>query len=79
MTSEQKEMLEEILKALNIDIEDFLLVGNMRTYDETMRAFENKLNEFQLNLIQLNNRIAELEQKEQERNNNNFLEALANE
>ena len=63
MTTEQKEMLEKILEALNIDIEDFLLVGNMRAYDEQIKKSEERLNGYEMNLIQLNNRIAELEQK----------------
>ena len=63
MTTEQKEMLEKILEALNINIEDFLLVGNMRAYDEQIKKSEQMLAEYQKNLIQLNNRIAELEEK----------------
>lgn len=78
MTSEQKEMLEEILKALNINIEDFLLVGNMRAYDAAITNFEERLNGYAENLIQLNNRIAELEKENQEKNQEELLEALAN-
>lgn len=79
MTSEQKDILEAILQALNIDLENFLLVGNMKEYDEAITKFEERLNRYELNLIQLNNRIAELEKEKQEKNQQDLLEALANE
>lgn len=63
MTSEQKEMLEEILKALDIDIEAFLLVGNMKEYDNKIKACLFEIEHFKDNLIQLNNRIADIETK----------------
>ena len=35
----------------------------MRAYDEQIKKSEERLNGYEMNLIQLNNRIAELEQK----------------
>lgn len=66
MTTEQKDMLQEILKALDIDLEDFLLVGNMREYDAAVKRAEAKVAEYQHNLIQLNNRIAAVEDRVQQ-------------
>lgn len=63
MTSEQKEILERILSALNIELEDFLLVGNMREYSNAMKKFEAVMSNYQENLIQLNNRIYDVEAK----------------
>lgn len=63
MTTEQKAMLEEILKALHIDLDDFLLVSNMRNYDESIKNCEKMVSKFHENLIQLNNRIADVENK----------------
>ncbi len=66
MTSEQKEMLQNILKAVDIDFEDFLLIGNMREYDTVVKRVEAKIAEYQTNLIQLNNRINAVEERLQQ-------------
>ena len=73
MTSEQKEMLQNILKAVDIDFEDFLLIGNMREYDTVVKRVEAKIAEYQTNLIQLNNRINAVEERLQQMEADNLL------
>lgn len=76
MTTEQKAMLEEILKALQINLDDFLLVSNMREIVETVNKNERVTASFQENLIQLNNRIADLESKYQQQEAESVLGVL---
>ena len=76
MTTEQKEMLEEILKALEIDLDDFLLVSNMKEIVETINRNEKVVASFQENLIQLNNRLADLESRYQQQEAENVLGVL---
>ena len=76
MTTEQKEMLEEILKALEIDLDDFLLVSNMKEIVETINRNEKVVASFQENLIQLNNRLADLESRKQQQEAENVLGVL---
>ena len=76
MTTEQKEMLEEILKALEIGLDDCLSVSNMNEIVETINRNEKVVASFQENLIQLNNRLADLESRYQQQEAENVLGVL---
>lgn len=72
MTTEEKAMLEKILKALGIELADFLEIRSVKKYKrqtnkriKTLEEENEKLKaqqkEFLKNLIQLNNRLSTLE------------------
>lgn len=77
MTSEQKEMLEQILKALDINLESFLLVADLPETKKQIENINTALINYENNLIQLNNRIADVEQKLIEQEQNALLGVLA--
>ena len=77
MTIEQKEMLEEILKALDIDLGSFLLIADLPSIKAENDAVKTEMMNFKNNLIQLNNRIADVEQKLIEQEQNALLGVLA--
>lgn len=77
MTSEQKEMLEQILKALDINLESFLLVADLPETKKQIDNINTALMNYENNLIQLNNRIADVEQKLIEAEQNALLGVLA--
>lgn len=72
MTTEEKEMLEKILKSLGIELADFLEIRSVKKYkrqtNKRIKALEEEneklkaqQKEFLKNLIQLNNRLSTLE------------------
>ncbi len=83
LTTEQANVLEQILEALQIPLEDFLLVGKLRSklksLDEAIEKVDKSLEviaSFQENLIQLNNRISEVERSIRDMEMNDVMGVL---
>ena len=68
LTTKQKKVLEEILSALDISLDDFLKITNIKDYEEKLKSYEQELLNQRENNIALNNRIAVLEQEVQKLN-----------
>lgn len=68
LTTKQKKVLEEILSALDISLDDFLKITNIKDYEEKLKDYEQELLNQRENNITLNNRLAVLEQEVQKLN-----------
>lgn len=68
LTTKQKKVLEEILSALDIPLDDFLKITNIKDYEIKLKDYEQELLNQRENNIALNNRLAVLEQEVQKLN-----------
>ena len=87
MTEEDKKELERILKALNIELKDFLEIRSIKKYkrqtnkkikelEEENARLKEQQKQFLKNLIELNNRLSTLETNKANRQNVSDLISL---
>lgn len=69
LTTKQKKVLVGILNALDISLEDFLKITNIKDYEEKLKSYEQELLNQRENIIALNNRLASCENEVQDLRN----------